>query len=57
VLEIIYCTFLVLLIVAGWIMIRGFSFTFLPWMITMAIFLLADIRWNRNNQVVSARIS
>ncbi len=51
VLEIIYCTFLILLIFAGWIMLRGFSFTFLPWMITMAILLLADIRWNRNNQV------
>jgi hypothetical protein len=57
VLEIIYCTFLVLLIFAGWIMLRGFSFTFLPWLIAMAILLLADIRWNKNNQVVSAPIS
>jgi hypothetical protein len=57
VLEIIYCTFLFLVIFAGWIVLRGFSFTFLPWMITMAILLLADIRWNRNNQLVSAPIS
>ena len=57
VLEIIYCTFLVLMIFAGWIMLRGFSFTFLPWMITMAILLIADIRWSRNNRLVSAPIS
>jgi hypothetical protein len=44
VLEIIYCTFLILLIFAGWIMLSGFSFTFLPWMISMAFLLLADIR-------------
>jgi hypothetical protein len=55
--EIIYCVFLVLLIFAGWIMIRGFSFTFLPWMITMAILLFADIRAKRNNRLVSAPIS
>lgn len=57
VLEIIYCTFLILLIIAGWLTIPGFSFTFLPWMITMAILLFADIRRKRNNQVVSAHIS
>jgi hypothetical protein len=57
VLEIVYSTFLILLIFTGCIMLRGFSFTFFPWMITMAILLLADVRWNRNNQVVSARIS
>ena len=57
VLEIIYCTFLVLLIFAGWIMLRGFSFTFLPWMITMAIMLLDDIRRSRNNRLVAAPIS
>jgi hypothetical protein len=55
--EIIYCTFLVLLIFAGWIMIPGFSFTFLPWMITMAILLIADIRGKRNIHLVSAPIS
>ena len=57
VLEIIYFTFLILLIFAGYIMLRGFSFTFLPWIITMAILLLLDIRSNRNNQVVSAPVS
>jgi hypothetical protein len=55
--EIIYCTFLVLLIFAGWIMIPGFSFTFLPWMITMAILLIADIRGKRNIHLVSVPIS
>ena len=54
ILEIIYCTFLILLIVVGWLVVPGFSFTFLPWMIMLAIFLLADIRRNRNNPVVSA---
>jgi hypothetical protein len=53
ILEIIYCTFLILLIVAGWMVVPGFSFTFLPWMIMLAIFLMADIRRNRNNPVVS----
>ena len=57
ILEIVYCTFLILLIFTGCIRLWGFSFTFLPWMITMAILLLANIRSNRNNQVVSARIS
>jgi hypothetical protein len=57
IIEIIYCTFLILLIFTGWIMLSGFSFTFLPWMISMAFLLLADIRRKRNNQVVSARIS
>jgi len=57
ILEIVYCTFLFLLMFTGCIMLWGFSFTFLPWMITMAILLLVDIRWNRKNQVVSARIS
>jgi hypothetical protein len=47
--EIVYCTFLILLIFTGCLMLWGFSFTFLPWMITMAILLLVDIRWNRNN--------
>jgi hypothetical protein len=55
--EVIYCTFLVLLIFTGWLMIRGFSFTFLPWLITMSILLLADIRAKRNIRLVSAPIS
>jgi hypothetical protein len=50
VLEIIYCTFLIMLIVAGWFMLPGFSFTFLPWMITMAVFLITDVRLKRNNR-------
>jgi hypothetical protein len=57
VLEVIYCTYLILLIISGWFTIPGFSFTFLPWMITMAVLLFADIRWKRNNQVVSVPIS
>jgi hypothetical protein len=57
VLEIIYCIFLVMLIFAGWIMLRGFSFTFLPWMITMAILLFANIRRKRNIRFVSPAIS
>lgn len=57
VLEIIYCTFLLMLIIAGWAVIPGFSFTFLPWMLMMAIHLLADIRQKRNNRVVFARVS
>ena len=57
ILEIVYCTFLIFMIFTGCLMLRGFSFTFLPWMITMAIFLFTDIRSNRNNQVVSTPVS
>jgi hypothetical protein len=57
ILEIVYCTFLILLIFTGCIRLWGFSFTFLPWMITITILLLANIRSNRNNQVVSAPVS
>lgn len=56
-LEMLYCSFLILLSFAGWIMLPGFSFTFLPWMIAMALLLLADTGWFRKNQVDSARIS
>ncbi len=54
ILEIIYCTLLILWIGAGWIMVPGFSVTCLPWMITLAIMLLADLRRNRNNPVITA---
>jgi len=44
-LTILYCAFLITLVFGGNILFKGFSITFLPWIITMAALLLIDLRW------------
>jgi len=52
-LELLYCSYLILIVFAGCFQLVSFSITFIPWIITMTFLLLTDIRWHRNT-VLSA---
>jgi hypothetical protein len=52
-LELLYCSYLILIVFAGCFQLVSFSITFIPWIITMTLLLLTDIRWHRNT-VLSA---